>query len=125
MIQQHFRHLGAAGIARAKYQYGFGCVHDDYRFLSIVVEVLGVLSCSTAALLGSRARRGFGQACVILATVISQEGDQIIHRAEFSRVVDEATFPLSANQPNTAEVRQMKGERSRRKSQFFPDGARK
>lgn len=64
-----------------------------------------------------------GQASLTLATVFSQEGDQLIHRGEFSGVADEAAFPLPANESHAAEVSQMEGQRGRRQDQLLADGA--
>src|SRR5690606_25242107 len=64
---------------------------------------------------------GQRQAGLALAAVVGQEIDQPIHPRKIGRVVDEAVRPLPLDQPDAAQMREVKRGRSRRHGQRLTD----
>ena len=57
-----------------------------------------------------------------LAAVVGKKGDQLAHCGVIRRVEDEAALLPPMDQPDPAELGQMKGQGRRRKAEHLADG---
>src|SRR5580765_5716241 len=67
--------------------------------------------------------RGDGCARAAAATVLGEVADERVHVPEIGRIEDEASLLAALGKPRARQVREVEGERRRRKLQRFADAA--
>src|SRR4051812_44958916 len=67
--------------------------------------------------------RGDGCARAAAATVLGEVADERVHIPEIRRIKDEASFLTASGKPRARQVREVEGERRRRKLQRFSNAA--
>jgi hypothetical protein len=70
-----------------------------------------------------RLAHGYGRACLLyaLATILREEGNEIVHHLEPRRIDHGTSITADAEQSGKAEPVEVKGKRIRREAEFFGD----